>query len=59
MVAAPPLILEGDLKFSDQNNCGEPEQKHKFGGGVKFKGGPKNIVVKGGDSPYSRSTSLF
>ena len=62
MVAAPPpppQILEGDLKLSHQNNCGEPEQKHKFGGGAKFKGGPKNIVAKGGDRPSSRSTSLF
>ena len=41
MVAAPPPILEGDLKISDQNNWGGPEQKIKFGGGAKFKGGPK------------------
>ena len=42
MVAAP-LILGGDLKISDQNNWeegGGPEQKIKFGGGAKFKGGP-------------------
>ena len=31
MVAAP-LILEGDLKISDQNNWGGPEQKIKLGG---------------------------
>ena len=35
MVAAPlpppTIILEGDLKLSDQNNWGGPEQKHKFG----------------------------
>ena len=30
MVAAP-LIFRGDLKISDQNNWGEPEQKIKFG----------------------------
>ena len=46
MVAASPPILEGDLKISDQNNWGVPEQKIKFGGwgwggGAKFKGGPK------------------
>ena len=34
----PPLILEGDLKRSDQNNCGEPEQKHKFGGEQNLRG---------------------
>ena len=33
------LILRGDLKISDQNNWGRPEQKIKFGGGAKFKGG--------------------
>ena len=35
MVAAPPpLILGGgDLKISDQNNWGGPEQKIKFRGG--------------------------
>ena len=34
MVAAPPPppILGGDLKISDQNNWGGPEQKIKFGG---------------------------
>ena len=41
MVAAPPLILGGDLKISDQNNWGGPEQKNKFEGGAKFKEGPK------------------
>ena len=35
MVAAP-LILGGDLKISDQNNWGGPEQKIKFGGDLKF-----------------------
>ena len=30
MVAAPPNF-RGDLKISDQNNCGGPEQKIKFG----------------------------
>ena len=32
MVAAPPPILGGDLKLSDQNNSGGLEQKIKFGG---------------------------
>ena len=34
--------MGGDLKISDQNNWGdgEPEQKTKFRGGAKFKGGP-------------------
>ena len=32
MVAAPSLILEGDLKISDQDNWGGSEQKIKFGG---------------------------
>ena len=37
MVAAPPLlILGGDLKISDQNNWGGPEQKIKFEGVLKF-----------------------
>ena len=37
MVAAPHLILEGDLKISDQNNRGGTEQKIKFFlGGTKF-----------------------
>ena len=33
MVAAPPQKkkITGDLKLSDQNNSGEPEQKIKFG----------------------------
>ena len=33
MVAAPQpaLNFSGDLKISDQNNWGEPEQKIKFG----------------------------
>ena len=31
MVAAPPNF-RGDLKISDQNNWGEPEQKIQFGG---------------------------
>ena len=33
MVAAPPNFRGGDLKISDQNNWGGPEQKIKFGGG--------------------------
>ena len=32
MVAASPNFTEGDLKISDQHNCGAPEQKIKFGG---------------------------
>ena len=37
-----PPNFRGDLKISDQNNWGGPEQKIKFGGGgAKFKGGPK------------------
>ena len=36
MVAAP-LILEGDLKISDQNNWGGPEQKIKFGGELNLR----------------------
>ena len=42
MVTAPK-ILGGDLKISEQNNWGEPEQKNTFGGWAKFKGGP-NIL---------------
>ena len=37
MVAAP-LILGRDLKISDQNNWGVPEQKIKFGGELNFRG---------------------
>ena len=34
MVAAPPPPnFRGDLRISDQNNWGGPEQKIKFGGG--------------------------
>ena len=37
MVAAPPPpILGGDLKISDQNNWGGPDQKIKFGRGGKL-----------------------
>ena len=45
--SSPPLILGGDLKTSDQNNWGGPEQKIKFGGGgggAKFKGGGPKIL---------------
>ena len=43
MVVAP-LILGRDLKISDQNNWGGPEQKIKFwGGGAKIKGGHKML----------------
>ena len=43
MVAAPPPSpnYRGQLKISDQNNWGGPEQKIKFVGVAKFKGGPK------------------
>ena len=50
-MAAAPLILAGDLKISDQNNWGGPEQKIKFGAGAKFKGGPK--ILEGG--PFLKS----
>ena len=37
LAASPPTptppILAGDLKISDQNNWGRPEQKIKLGGG--------------------------
>ena len=39
MVAAPPpppLILEGDLKISDQNNWGELSKKLNLRGDLKF-----------------------
>ena len=37
---SPPLpqILGGDLKISDQNNWGGPEQKIKFGGELNLSG---------------------
>ena len=38
MVAAPPNF-RGDLRISDQNNWGGPEQKIKFGGSPKILGG--------------------
>ena len=41
-----PPNFRGDQKSSDQNNWGGPEQKIKFGGGAKFKGGPK--ILGGG-----------
>ena len=47
MVAAP-LILGGDLNISDQNNWRGPEQKIKFGGRARFKGGPKILAGRGG-----------
>ena len=40
MVAAPPPPnFRGDLKISDQNNWGGPEQKIKFGEELNLKGG--------------------
>ena len=42
MLAAPPPNFRGELKISNQNIGGRPEQKIKFGGGgAKFKGGPE------------------
>ena len=39
MVAAhPPPNFRGDLKISDQNNWGGPEQKIKFGGELNLRG---------------------
>ena len=43
--SSPPSFRR-DLKISDQNNWGGPEQKIKFGGGAKFKRGPK--ILGGG-----------
>ena len=37
----PPQIFGGDLKISDRNSWGGPEQKTKFAGGAKFNGRPK------------------
>ena len=53
MVAPPPPPnLGGELKISDQNNWGELSKKLNLGGGgTKFKGGPMNIVAKGGHIP--------
>ena len=38
-----PSNFKGDEKISDQNNWGGPDQKIKFCGGAKCKGGP-NIL---------------
>ena len=39
IVAAPPLVLgRGNLKISDQNNWGGPEQKIKFRGELNLRG---------------------
>ena len=38
LMVAAPLILGRDLKISDQNNWGVPEQKIKFGGELNFRG---------------------
>ena len=35
-MVAGPLILGGNLKLSDQNNWGGPEQKIKFEGGGAY-----------------------
>ena len=69
VAAAPHQILGGDLKISDQNNWGGPEQKIKFWGGAKFKGGPKilwgvgggamNIVGKGYHTPFFQINPHF
>ena len=51
MVAAPPNF-RGDIQISDQNNWGDLSKKLNWGGGgAKFKGGPMNIVGKGGHTP--------
>ena len=52
MVAVPPPNFRGGggLKISGQINWGEREQKIKFGGGAKFKGGPK--ILGGGGGGY-------
>ena len=42
LMVAAPLILGEDLKISDQNNWGVPEQKITFRGGPKILGGPMN-----------------
>ena len=39
MVAAPPLILGGNLKILDQNNWGDLIKKLNFGGKLNFRGG--------------------
>ena len=47
MVAAPPPIIGGDLKISDQNNWGgDLSKKLNLGEGAKFKVGPK--ILGGG-----------
>ena len=46
----PPNFRGGGLKISGQNNWWGPEQKIKWGGGAKFKGGPK-ILGGGGYEP--------
>ena len=38
MVAAPSNFRGGDLKISDQNNWGGPEQNIKFGGELDLRG---------------------
>ena len=52
-MVATPLILGGGRKISDQNNFflggGLSKKLNKLNlGGAKFKGGPMNIVGKGG-----------
>ena len=56
MVAAPPPtnFRGGDLKISDQNNCGDLSKKSNLWG-AKFRGVPMNIVGKGGHTaPFSK-----
>ena len=49
MLAAPPNLRGGGPKnFRAKQLVGEPEQKIKFGGGAKFKGGPKILGGGGG-----------
>ena len=45
MVAAPLILGGGDLKISDQNNGGGPEQKIKFGGKLNWRGDQSVKVI--------------
>ena len=54
MVADPLILGGGDLKISDQNNWGGPNQKIKFGGAeLNFRegGGAMNIVGMADHTP--------
>ena len=45
MVAAPLILGGGDLKISDQNNGGGPEQKIKFGAKLNLRGDQSVKVI--------------